>query len=137
MTTCRVPCGGDTDCPDPSFSRCEPASQSCVRCLADEDCAKQDPYWTRCSPGHGCFECEVDLDCTGNPAALGPHCSIWDTGGSSCICMSGAECAGNPNGPKCLDSTCSCQGDDDCPAPRRCVRPAQPILASWKATVCQ
>jgi hypothetical protein len=81
--------------PDPCFScadqglLCDP-SGGCVACLTNQDCAYQ----------HG----------SGNPNAV---CLPDHT----CGCTADPQCAGLPQGTRCVASQCGCNGPADCIAP--------------------
>ncbi len=84
-------------------------------CTADSDCAANTDGTTKCVNGK-CNECAVDSDCSGAT----PYCNTILNIDQSVYklkcgqCSSDDHCAGNANGPVCVNTKCTTQ-ENTCP----------------------
>ena len=127
-----------------SFSRCTPEtcgglfcnwdSGACVdlpdlvtfpSCVHDADCADG-----VCFEG-ACVSCRDDAECVHGGETLNTHCCASAVADPMCVsydknvcispCTNDADCAGNREGPSCLNGECGCMNTADCSAGRRCA----------------
>lgn len=103
--TAPVPCKNSLDCVA-SNGVCDPASQTCVECLANADCVGQicDTTVKRC------VECLHNADCALDQACIGGKCA------TKTACQSDNTC--KPLGKLCdkqLGYCVDCVQDTDCP----------------------
>jgi hypothetical protein len=81
---------------------CDPATNMCVDCLTNADCAGA--FFPLCDPGSNtCVECLGPSDCTYDT----PGCSAGFCGG----CMTAADC---PPSNQCTQGSCTCEGNAGC-----------------------
>lgn len=117
-------------CQDPTKSKCDESSNTCVPCDGDSTCTHITGM-KRCISG-ACYPCSANADCTTESAS---RCvtGIWDCGGclndNDCThisgkpyctagvcteCKSNSHCTNSSNS-KCVSGTCSpCEADNDC-----------------------
>jgi hypothetical protein len=135
--TC-VDCAGDGDCGDPA-PRCEPVSNACVQCLAEEDCAAVEGRTLCDESAHECVACLSHDDCAvvGLPRCDGGVCVACTPGGDECAAV-GTCFADNPNttGDDAMEGAftgacvacnedADCDGGDECDAwTHACVVPS-------------
>lgn len=121
-----APCNGACEPPTPV---CDPASDTCVECLAEADCAGNVKGSVCDTASNKCVECTRKADCTGN--AKGPIC---DTAAHACVeCLGRADCASKAGKPACDTSTNTCV---QCTAATDCVATASTPLCDTAANRC-
>lgn len=109
-TTNKCTCGSDAECADnDNGHRCKTSLSRCY-CDSDADCAAPLRCVGKYLSTKICAQpCASDTDCRD------PSKSACDVATGECIeCTGDGHCAGNPDGPVCVDGSCTCQADGDC-----------------------
>lgn len=125
-------CRADSACPA-SAPTCDVERGECFACTFDDDCPAATPFCAErlcveCSGNGDCGDQEIcddgvctAVDCTENDdCAAGQFCNTTDNVCEDAACASDADCAGNPNGERCLNAdtpsaaACGCEVSGDC-----------------------
>jgi Cys-rich repeat protein len=112
-----VQCNRDGDCLDPEMPRCDTSTRRCVQCTGFEHCG----MGQYCGRSNYCTACNL-------PNLCGPTCSSCSNptpackfDGSGCAeCSTASYCALSPKGKRCINYSCGCQLNSDCPTGKTC-----------------